>query len=198
MSCLSDMPLTNFHNNPESNELFMRFGGKVSLQGATSLFYFDKKGKLQSLLKALKYHNLPQVGRYLGAYLASELQGSGFLQGDETLIPVPLHRTKLASRGYNQSAAIAEGLQKGFPKVKIDTKSLVRARKTETQTRKSREERWDNVGSVFRLNQPVSGKIVLVDDVITTGATLESCIRVLWNQENPPESVKVIALGTAR
>lgn len=198
MDCLFDLELTQHWLKPMENPLYYRFAGKVPLDGAASLSYFDKKGKLQAMINALKYKNHPKMGRFLGQYLGAQLTDSSFLQGDEVLVPVPLHPARLRERGYNQSEEIAKGMKLAIPHLRIDTKSLARARKTATQTRKSKEERAENMQDVFELRGPLDGNIVLVDDVITTGATLESCIRTLFNQAAKPQSIKVVSLGVAR
>lgn len=198
MDCLFDMELTQFWERPDHNALYYRFAGKVPLEGAASLCYFDKKGKLQAMINALKYKNHPKVGRFLGQYLGTQLAASPFLNGNETLVPVPLHPSRLRVRGYNQSEEIAKGMKQALPQLLINSKSLGRVQKTATQTRKSKDERAENMKDVFEIRQPIGGNIVLVDDVITTGATLESCIRVLANQPVKPLSIKVISLGVAR
>ena len=195
--CLLAIQETNFHEAEQDNELFYRLAGKTPLEGAFALYYFDKKGRFQKVVKALKYKNMPQVGRFLGEFYGELLHESGVLKDVNAIVPVPLHRSRLRERGYNQSEQIARGLHKATG-IAIDRKALARKEKTATQTRKTQAERWDNVRDVFEMRRPLGGHILLVDDIITTGATLESCIRTLYAQAEPPESVRVAALGMAR
>ena len=197
IECQLEMEETGFHRQAADNELFYRLAGKVPLEGAFALYYFDKKGRFKRIIQGLKYKNLPQVGRYLGELYGEQLAADGWKDKLDAIIPVPLHRSRMASRGYNQSEMIALGLEKALG-VKMDKKSLRRKEKTATQTRKNKTERWENVREVFEMHKPLAGNLLLVDDVITTGSTLEACIRTLYAQEVPPERVWVAALGMAR
>ena len=195
--CLLAIEETKFHQSPKSNELYFRFAGKVALAGAAALYFYDKRGRFKRMMQALKYGRKPQVGSFLGEFYGKMLQRDGAFANATHVIPVPLHRKRKAERGYNQSEKIAAGLAKGLG-IELNTKALARVGATQTQTRKGKSARWENVKSVFELKQPVSGHVILVDDVITTGATLEACLRVLQAQETPPASIVVIALGMAR
>jgi ComF family protein len=196
MQCLLELGETRFHENPTDNELYYRLAGKVPLAGAAALFYFHKRGRFKNMTTAFKYGNRPQVAKYLGHYFGQRLQNAPLVTQADVLVPVPLHRSRFAKRGYNQSEMIAEGLGKAL-KITVDTGSLVRAVRTNTQTRKSQKERWDNVRDAFAMRKPLTGNVVLVDDVITTSSTLEACIRQLYAQPVPPKSVYVLALGIA-
>ena len=195
--CMTDIEKTGFENKPKDNDLYLRFAGKVPLDGAGALYFFDKLGKMRKIISALKYQNSPQVGRLLGQVYGQRLKESGFAEGIEKIVPVPLHWTRLRSRGYNQAAEFAKGLSQEMG-VRVDESILKRRGKTSTQTRKSKLERWDNVKSVFKVVNPTEAGILLVDDVITTGATLEACIRVLQAEEVKPEVLKVAAIGVTR
>lgn len=194
--CLLDIQETGFHLRENDNELYFRLAGKTPLAGAFALYYFDKKGKFKKIVQALKYKNMPQVGRFLGEFYGTQLKEAGFPEID-AMVPVPLHRSRLVERGYNQSLEICKGISKstGIPVV---TNALVRGEKTSTQTRKGKTERWENVRDVFALRRELSGNILLVDDVVTTGSTLEACIRTLYRQSEKPDSVRIAALGMAR
>lgn len=196
-SCLTDIQETGFERDADNNELYYRLAGKTPIAGAIALWFFDKQGKLQRIINALKYQNQPQVGKRLGAYYGARLKGSPFLQEVDVFLPVPLHKKRRESRGYNQAEQIALGLSKstGIP---LSTKEMIREQKTITQTQKGKSDRWESMKGAFKMKKPLSGNIVLVDDVITSGSTLEACIRCLYAQEIPPQSVKVLAIGMTR
>ncbi len=195
--CLLELEETRFHLQPADNELYYRLAGRVPLIGASAMYYFDKRGRFKKMMQALKYGNCPQVGKFLGQYYGECLKDEPLISQALTIVPVPLHRSRFAERGYNQSEMIALGLGKALG-ISVDIKALQRTSKTATQTKKTQKERWENVESVFGMQRPLSGHLILVDDVITTGATLEACIRTLYAQAAPPESVYVLALGMAR
>lgn len=196
LHCQLELEQTQFHATPADNELYYRLAGRVAIVGASALFYFDKRGRFKKMMQALKYGARPQVGSYFGEQYGELLRDHAIAAAD-VIVPVPLHRSRFAERGYNQSELIAIGLGKAL-NIKVDPAALVRTAKTATQTKKTQAERWDNVQSVFEMRQPVAGHVILVDDVITTGATLEACIRTLHAQTVPPTSIYVVALGMAR
>ena len=197
VGCLMELQETDFHLHPTENELFLRLAGRVPLSGASALFYFDKRGRFKRMIQALKYKNRPQVGRYLGQFYAEKLRDAPMIAQADALVAVPLHRSRQAERGYNQSEMIAEGISKVLS-IPVVPNALVRSSKTTSQTKKTQTERWENVEHAFEMKKPLGGRIILVDDVITTGATLEACIRCLYAQATPPESVYVLSLGMAR
>ncbi len=196
LECLTEVRQTRFHRSPTDNELYLRVAGKVPLAGASAFLYFDKEGRVQQMVQALKYRNQPGVGTYLGEVWADSMRASEWWQGINVLVPVPLHRSRRVERGYNQAEMIAAGLGKvgGKPVVK---KALVRKEQTQTQTRKGKEERWKNVRDVFSVKGRVTGHVGLVDDVATTGATLEACIRALLASDSPPRAISVLCLAMA-
>ncbi|MES2689491.1 MAG: ComF family protein [Bacteroidota bacterium] len=172
--CLDHFPETGFHLMPE-NDLEKTFWGRVRLQRAFSFLVFRKKGIVQKLLHELKYANNPELGILLGRLYASKLKRAGLTF--DAVIAIPLHASKQKLRGYNQSDCFAQGLSEVFNCAHLTT-AVKRNKSTETQTRKDRIQRWDNVETVFEVVQPdtIQGKnILLVDDVITTGATIEAC-----------------------
>lgn len=140
---------------------------------------FTKKGKVQKLLHALKYKGQPEVGVELGFMFGQEMLENDMLPYADLIISVPLHKRKLKSRGYNQSDKLAEGFSKAT-NIPWSGNVLLRVKYTETQTGKTRNERWENVRGVFVVQGDVRGKkVIIMDDVLTTGATIEACIEVL-------------------
>jgi ComF family protein len=169
------LPRTAYHHIPD-NETAMRFAGRFPFERATTLAYFTNEGLLQHLLHELKYNSKKQVGIFLGHQLGYDLKQTTWTKGIDMIVPVPLHKKKQAERGYNQSELIAEGLG-AVLKIPVEAELLERVRHTESQTKKTRAERIENMSGAFRLkNTEIAEKhILLVDDVLTTGATLEAC-----------------------
>ena len=197
LSCLGRLQETYFHLTPVENEAYYRLAGRVPMDGATSLFFFDKKGTIQELISVLKYKNAPQLGQFLGKYLAETLQSSSFLTGKEMILPVPLHPRRELTRGYNQAEEIAKGLAtvSGLP---ISRKLLRRRFSTKTQTKKKGEDRWENVKSAFESVPHLPDEVLLIDDVITTGATLVACIQAMVTAPKPPQRIVVASIAMAR
>lgn len=197
LTCLSQLEPTHFHLKQKDNDLYFRFAGKVPIAGASGLFYFDKKGRFEKMIHAFKYKDMPKIGNFLGEYFGETVKNSTFLEGIEAILPVPLHPRKELIRGYNQSEKIAEGLQLASH-IPMQKNLLKRVRKTETQALKSKSERWDNVADAFAAHQKPPKGVLIIDDVITTGATIEACIRALMAQDNPPEIIKVGSIGVRK
>jgi len=172
--CISDFPKTNYHMLA-TNPLEQRLAGRLPVKNALAFLKFKKDGIVQRLLHQLKYNNHPEVGLSLGRIFGHELKNSGFVAEFDLIVPVPLHESRRRKRGYNQSSKFAEGLSYSLNVPWSETVSI-RKGKTQTQTRKSKMERWENVKDVFSISGSLTGrKILLVDDVITTGATVEAC-----------------------
>lgn len=179
--CMFDLPRTRFHTD-DANKVAQIFWGRVPVEHATSWLFFRKGSRYQKLIHQLKYKGMKEIGFAMGQWMGYDLLDSGFCEVD-LIIPVPLHPRKLQQRGYNQSELIAAGLSDVLKKPLVSD-CLVRNKFTETQTRKSRFRRWQNVEGIFGLVNSgfVSGKhILLVDDVVTTGATLEAAATALLN-----------------
>lgn len=174
--CILELPKTNYHlmdENPIKNKLI----GRLPVKHAWAYLKFRKTGIVQHLLHQLKYNNKPEVGVKLGAHYGEELARCGYQNEFDVIIPVPLHPTRKRKRGYNQSEKFAEGLSNSLG-IPWDKSISVRKLSTLTQTKKSKQERWENVESVFDIDaveKIKSQRVLLVDDVITTGATLEAC-----------------------
>ena len=174
--CHFHLPLTNLHLERE-NSLTRIFWGRVEIETATALFYFQKGGNVQNLIHQFKYKGKKDIGNYLGQMLAGKLKDNPIWQPVDIIVPVPMHRKKKHKRGFNQSEVIAGGMKEILRKP-LTANNLVKIDKTETQTRKTRFKRWENVESVFHVKNPEAfrGKnILIVDDVVTTGSTLEAC-----------------------
>lgn len=194
--CNSRMPRTNYHLQPD-NEIEQRFWGKAEIERATSYFFYNKGSDYRHILFKLKYNGYKELGEVMGRYMANELLASDFFKGVDVVIPVPLHSKRKKVRGYNQSEWIALGISRatGIP---MDLNTLVRSVSNNTQTRKSVFDRWDNVKDVFQVTSPekIQGKhILLVDDVLTTGATLVSCATKLL--ESSDVKISIITLAVA-
>ncbi len=180
--CLSDLPRTNMYLDPE-NALATRLRGRIPVTAAAAFLRFRKKGKVQRLLHALKYRNRPEIGVRLGYVYGCELASSGFCDVFDLIVPVPLHPVRLKARGYNQAEEWARGLSEATG-IRYDSKIIRRLRNTKTQTNRSRINRWENVSDVFvvaDVDALQNRKVLLVDDVVTTGATLEACGQALLN-----------------
>ena len=175
--CNINLPRTGFHLRKD-NPVECLFWGRIpGLKRASSFLFFRKGCDFRRILHLLKYGGYKELGEVMGRYMAAELSSGEFFDGVDMIIPVPLHRKKQKLRGYNQSEWIARGIASvtGIP---LCAECMIREKNTETQTRKSTFERWENVEGIFRLCDTVhfEGKhVLLVDDVLTTGATTVAC-----------------------
>lgn len=177
--CIGLLPKTNYHLRPTDNDLSQKVKGLTDVEMVMSFLRFTRMGKSQKILHQLKYKNKPGLAQELGEMYGQVLVNHGFNYW-KYLVPVPLHPIKRRRRGYNQSEEFAKGLAE-FLSAKL-VLALERVRFTETQTNKTRLERLDNVESVFEKSNgiDISGaEVLLVDDVMTTGATLSACANVL-------------------
>ncbi len=198
LACESQLPETGYHHIAE-NDTVMRFAGRVPLTSGTSLAWFTADGLMQHLIHGLKYNKKKETGLYLGNLLGQRIAEAGWPEPPEIIIPVPLHPAKEAKRGYNQSDLIARGIAEAIG-AKVGKDILVRARKTESQTNKSRTERVKNMENAFQLKNPsaIAGKhLLLVDDVLTTGATLEACATALMKVESIKISIATIGIAVS-
>ena len=197
-ACLAALPRTHLEE-VDFNTMEQLFAGKVPIERATGYFYYQKSSPYAQILYDIKYRNRPQMGRWLAARAAGELRNSGFFDDIEVIVPVPLHPSKLAERGYNQSDYLARGLSQALGIPVIDALKSTRAHGS--QTRRSATDRWLNAQHTYALRQAKASQIenkhiLLVDDVVTTGATLEACTRALLTA--PGTQVTLFTLATAR
>lgn len=192
--CLISLPKTNFHLH-DNNPLVYLFAGKVQVSAVTAYFYFKKGNTIQTLIHQLKYKGQQDIGLYFGFLLGSDLTQNKIYESIDIIIPIPLHPNKKKKRGYNQSEIIASGVAKAMNKA-LDITSLVRTVETDTQTKKTQYNRWENTSEVFKVVHPsaLEGKhVLLIDDVITTGSTLEAAIQSILSIKKTKVSVACLA-----
>lgn len=195
-NCIYQLPLTNFHKDPE-NKLSKQLWGRFQFQQASSFVFFRKGGHIQRIMHQLKYNNRPEAGLKMGELYGYQLASFKNWEIPDVIIPVPLHPARQRKRGYNQSEFIARGLSTVL-EIPVILSQLVRTENTETQTKKSRFARYENLKTGFRYrgNYDLTGKhVLLVDDVVTTGATLEACSNSLLLIEGTQVSIATLAFA---
>jgi len=193
-SCFYKLPKTDYHIHP-ANTLYKVFYGRAEIKAAAAYCYYDKGGMVQNLVHEIKYKGKKELGTCFGKWYGAELKKATLFSELDCIIPVPLHLEKLKRRGYNQSACFAEGLSQTM-NIPVLPNALKRLKDTETQTNKSRFSRWENVKDVFAVEnkaQLQNKHVLIVDDIITTGATMEACIHAL--NSVPVASVSVASIG---
>ena len=196
IGCAGQLPETAYHTMP-GNETELRFAGRVPFVWATSYAWFTTDGLLQHLLHGLKYRYRSDIGTYLGQRFAADLVTAGRSNDIDLIVPVPLHPSKQAARGYNQSMVIAAALG-GDMAIEVSDTVLRRVRHTESQTTKTRQERAENMAGAFSVPDPsvISGKhILILDDVLTTGATIEACAQTLLAAADVRISIATIGIA---
>ncbi len=186
--CRTDLPVLGYHlpsatAAPKDTPLARRFWGKLPVAHALAYVQFGAKGRVQHLLHRLKYENQPEIGQMLGRWFGEELAQTGYNGLFDGIVPVPMHANKQRIRGYNQAECFADGLAESLA-LPVWPVMLTKVSQTESQTRKSRLARWQNVGTGFAVSAEAAAelmgqRVLLVDDVLTTGATLEACAGVL-------------------
>ena len=196
--CNLHLPRTGFQQDPYENEMAKLFWHQIPIERATALFYYESHSDTANIIYMLKYNNHPKIGEVMGRMTARELQTNDFFDGIDAIVPVPLAKKRLRQRGYNQSMEIAKGVSEmtGLP---IYNKVVRRNTFEGSQTNKGRWERNENVEKVFELidSETVHGKhLLIVDDVVTTGATVIACAKELCKAGNV--KVSVLALGFAK
>jgi ComF family protein len=194
--CFVLIPRTNYHLKKD-NPVAQLFWGRCMIEKAASFSYYTKDSRIRKLIHNLKYKGIREIGLELGKIYALSLKASGFLEGIDLIIPVPLHPSKKKKRGFNQSEYISAGISE-ISGVPLDTFALIRCKSSDTQTKKSRYTRWTNVEGIFRVmdQERLKGcNVLLVDDVITTGSTLEACATEILKIENAKVSVVSLAVS---
>ncbi len=197
LKCINDLPHTNFaiHANNPVEKIFW---GRLLLTAAMSEFYFTKETLIQTLIHEFKYKGNKDLGVYLGAMMGKSLLNSQRFSKIDALVPLPLFADKEFKRGFNQATILCNGIGE-ILNIPVIKNNVVRKRFTETQTKKHRTERWQNVEGSFEINnaKEIKGKhILLVDDVVTTGATLEACGVEILNMEDTDLSIATLALAS--
>lgn len=194
LKCLVDLPKTN--NFKEIDNLVeIHLAGRFPFERIATFSYFSKQGALQPLMHDLKYNGKKEIGFFLGKIFGKDLLGSDFIKPIHLIIPVPLHPKKEKKRGYNQAQMIAEGLSQ-TTNIPVSSQNLIRAIYNPTQTKLSGQQRWKNVEGIFSIQNPEelqNKHILLVDDIITTGSTLEACAHALNICKNI--KISIAALG---
>ena len=199
LRCLHQLPYTRFEQQP-ANPVEKIFWGRIPIQNAASLFYFTKDSIVERLLHQLKYGGKKEVGIYCGRLMGHAIKQSGLFNEIDALVPLPLFKTKEHKRGYNQSNLLCEGIAEitGMP---VWKEVIERSAATETQTHKNRVERWENIRERFSLKDTgsLTGKhVLLIDDVITTGATLEACGTELLKADQVKVSILTLAYSSSK
>ena len=195
LNCLVELPRTD-HNLHVENPAQRSFMGRVNIARAAAFLHFQKWGRVQNLLKAIKYQDSPELAFYLGKICGREWRGDFFI-GVDAILPVPLHQKKKKMRGYNQAAEFGKGVADAA-KLELYENGLQRTTYTPSQTRRSRFNRWLNVQKVFEVANPeqvAHRHLLLVDDVLTTGATLEACAHELLAARAQKVSILTLAFA---
>ena len=196
--CYLHLPRTDFGRDLYENVMAKLFWGQIAIEKATALFYYEPHAETANILYELKYKNHPEVGEVMGRMMAKELMRFGLFDDIDALVPVPLAKKRERERGYNQSMMLTKGVSEvtGLP---IANQVVRRTRFAGSQTRRGRWERNENVEDVFELQDAssISGKhLLLIDDVVTTGATIIACAKEMQKASNV--KISVLALGFAK
>lgn len=194
--CRHHLPLTNHHLNPE-NEAFKKFYGRVPVEHSSTLLYFHKKGIVQELIHNLKYKGQEEIGTVLGEWYAEDLKNLEILQSVDEIIPVPLHKRKLRERGYNQVTNFGLTLSNGL-NIHYNPNLLVRNIYSKTQSKKNLLNRSEGIDTIFDVifsEKDHDKHFLLIDDVLTTGSTLEACSHALL--KIPGAKISIVCMAMA-
>ena len=176
LHCIADLPFTNFFEQT-GNPVERKFYGRIPVINAASAYFFTKDSLIESLVYELKYKGNKAIGFYMGQMMGHLLQNNRRFNDVDIIVPLPLNARRLKKRGYNQSVMLSEGITSVWSKP-IVTNAVIRKINTETQTHKGRITRWENMDGVFAVDEPSllqDKHVLLVDDIVTTGASLEAC-----------------------
>ena len=198
LQCLDKLPHTHFESHT-NNPVEKIFWGRLPLAAATAKYYFTKGSTLQKLLHQFKYRGHQRLGLYLGRKMGTMLVNNPRFEDVEALVPLPLFPEKERRRGYNQAMVLCKGINEVWPRP-IISDAVVRVTATESQTKKNRIERWQNMEDRFQLKDPAvfaNKHVLLIDDVITTGATLEACGRAILEAENTRLSIATLCISAS-
>lgn len=195
-NCRHEMPLTQYHLDPK-NEAVKKFYGKVEIEYVSAFLYFNKKGIVQELIHNLKYKGLEEIGTVLGNWYVEDLKELKLQTPFDMIIPVPLHKRKFRERGYNQVATFGKALSEGL-KIEYNDSILYRKKYSKTQSKKNllgRSENIENIFDVISTEENQNKHFLIVDDVLTTGATLEACSRALL--KIPGTKISIVCMAMA-
>lgn len=197
-SCQLRLPRTNFHLSPKDNMMARLFWGIIPVENVAALCYYAPGSEMARLVYDMKYHDRPDIGEALGRMMASEFMASGFFDGIDCLVPLPLARKRERQRGYNQSRQLAIGVSEvsGVP---VSDDMVCRTAFAKSQTQLGRRERQENVENVFQLREGSDFRgrhVLLIDDIVTTGATVVACARELLKVEGV--RISILAFGLTR
>ncbi len=196
--CSEELPQTHFVENDSNNPAHQLFWGRINVENVYSWLVYQRDTGTQNLLHHIKYKDKPQLAVAMGKKLGEHLTGFEWIKDLDALIPVPIHPKKHFIRGYNQSEELAKGVSK-ILNIPLDNEFIQRSLHTESQTKKGRFERWDNIEGAFRKTKIIRDykHIAIIDDVITTGATLEKIVRQI-HEKNPDLRISLISLAFAQ
>lgn len=197
-TCDLNLPRTLYYRDPQTNKMAQAFYGKLDVERCSALFYFHPTSDISRAVYAMKYGGRDDIAAYLGRLTAQEMLPSGFFDGIDVLVPIPLARRKQRRRGYNQSEMIARGIA-AETSLPVATDAVVRTKETKTQTALNAMQRMDNVEGAFALTNAdaLRGRhVLIVDDIVTTGATITACARAA--QRAGDVRISVLSVGFAR
>ena len=192
--CFHELPHTNFDRFP-GNPVEKIFWGRVPVISATAHYFFSKRSALQQVMHQFKYQGNQKIGIYFGRLMGESICNSGRFNSINAVIPLPLHPSRQKKRGYNQAGILSEGIAE-IMQLPVLHHAITRVLATETQTHKSRINRWQNIEGKFQLtgSENINNMhLLLVDDIITTGATLDACANTLLQERNVQVSIAALA-----